>query len=119
MMKRGEVYIASLDPVVGSEQGGRRPVVIIQNDAGNLHAPTVIVIPVTASTRKPPLPTHAAIPAGDGGLSRPSIALCEQLRTLEKARLGRRLGAVSLRTLHSIERALRVSLDIPEKTCTS
>jgi len=111
-MKRGEVYIAQLDPVVGSEQGGRRPVIIIQNDRGNLHAPTVIAVPLTASTRKPPLPTHAAIPAGDGGLSRPSIALCEQVRTLEKARLGRRLGAVSQPTLRAIEHAVGVSLDL-------
>ncbi len=111
-MKRGDVYIAGLDPVVGSEQGGTRPVVIIQNDTGNLHAPTVIAVPVTSSTGKPALPTHAALAAGEGGLWRHSIALCEQVRTLEKARLGRRLGTVSPGALHTIEQALRVSLDI-------
>ena len=111
-MKRGDVYIAALDPVVGSEQGGTRPVVIIQNNTGNLHAPTVIVVPLTSSTGKPELPTHAFLPTGEGGLWRNSIALCEQVRTLEKARLGRRLGMVSADALRGIEKALQVSLDI-------
>ena len=111
-MKRGDVYMAGLDPVIGSEQGGTRPVVIIQNNTGNLHAPTVIAVPVTSSTGKPPLPTHAVLPAGEGGLWRDSIALCEQVRTLEKARLTRRLGAVSADALRGIEKALQVSLDI-------
>jgi len=111
-MKRGDVYMAGLDPVIGSEQGGTRPVVIIQNNTGNLHAPTVIAVPVTSSTGKPPLPTHALLPAGEGGLWRDSIALCEQVRTLEKARLTRRLGAVSADALRGIEKALQVSLDI-------
>ena len=104
--------MAGLDPVIGSEQGGTRPVVIIQNDTGNRHAPTVIAVPVTSSLFKPALPTHAVLPAGEGGLWRDSIALCEQVRTLEKARLGRRLGAVSAEALRGIERALQVSLDI-------
>lgn len=108
--------MAALDPVIGSEQGGTRPVVIIQNNTGNLHAPTVIAVPVTSSTGKPALPTHAALSAGEGGLWRDSIALCEQVRTLEKARLGRRLGAVGADALRSIERALQVSLDISRET---
>ena len=111
-MKRGDVYMAGLDPVIGSEQGGYRPVVIIQNDTGNQHAPTVIAVPVTSSGGKPPLPTHALLPLGEGGLWRDSIALCEQVRTLEKSRLGRRLGAVSASAMRGIERALQVSLDI-------
>ena len=111
-MKRGDIYMAELDPVIGSEQGGTRPVVIIQNNTGNLHAPTVIAVPVTSSTGKPALPTHAFLPAGEGGLWRDSIALCEQVRTLEKARLGRRLGAVGADALRGIEKALQVSLDI-------
>ena len=110
-MKRGDVYMAVLDPVLGSEQGGRRPVVIMQNDIGNLHSPTIIAVPLTAST-KPPLPTHALIPGGEGGLWRDSIALCEQVRTLEKTRLGRRLGALGEQSLRTVERALQVSLDI-------
>lgn len=105
--------MAALDPVIGSEQGGVRPVVIVQNDAGNLHAPTVIIIPLTASRRKPALPTHAAIPLGEAGLWRPSTALCEQVRTVEKTRLSRHLGTVSPQSLRAIERALQVSLDMP------
>ena len=112
-MKRGDVYMAGLDPVIGSEQGGKRPVVIIQNDIGNLHAPTVIVVPLTGSTQKPALPTHVAVAAGEGGLWRDSIALCEQVRTLEKTRLIRRLGALSSQTMRLIGQALQVSLDIP------
>ena len=111
-MKRGDVYMAGLDPVIGSEQGGTRPVVIIQNNTGNLHAPTVIAVPVTSSAGKPPLPTHAPLAAGEGGLWLDSIALCEQVRTLEKARLSRKLGSVSDASLRLIDRALQVSLDI-------
>lgn len=103
--------MAVLDPVIGSEQGGNRPVVIIQNNTGNLHAPTVIAVPVTSSL-KPALPTHAFLPAGEGGLWRDSIALCEQVRTLEKTRLGRRLGAVGANAMRGVEKALQVSLDI-------
>lgn len=104
--------MAGLDPVVGSEQGGRRPVVIIQNDIGNLHAPTVIAVPLTGSTLKPAMPTHAQIPQGEGGLWRASIALCEQVRTLEKTRLGRRLGALTPERMRDVERAVQISLDI-------
>lgn len=104
--------MAGLDPVVGSEQGGYRPVVIIQNDTGNLYAPTVIAVPVTSSEGKPPLPTHAPLAAGAGGLWRDSIALCEQVRTLEKSRLRRRLGSLDGQSLRGVERALKVSLDM-------
>ena len=76
--------MAELDPVVGSEQGGCRPVLIIQNDMGNLHAPTVIAVPLTGSTNKPALPTHVRVARGEGGLWRESTVLCEQVRTLEK-----------------------------------
>ena len=111
-MKRGDVYLAALDPVIGSEQGGTRPVVIIQNDVGNLHAPTVIAVPLTGSTRKPPLPTHVPIEEGEGGLWRASIALCEQVRTLEKTRLIRYLGTLETDTLRRLDQALRISMDI-------
>lgn len=111
-MKRGDIYMAGLDPVIGSEQGGYRPVVIIQNNTGNLHAPTVIAVPVTSSAAKPPLPTHAFLPAGEGGLWRDSIALCEQVRTLEKSRLTRHLGTAGSGAMRAIERALQISLDM-------
>ena len=111
-MKRGDIYMAELDPVVGSEQGGTRPVAIIQNDMGNLHSPTVIAVPLTGSTGKPALPTHVHIPRGEGGLWRESIVLCEQVRTLEKTRLRRRLGALAPESMRRVERALGVSLDM-------
>ena len=84
MMKRGDIYRADLDPVIGSEQGGIRPVVIVQNDKGNRHSPTVIVAAITTSRKKPALPLHVPITPGESGLSQPSVVLCEQLRTLEK-----------------------------------
>ena len=104
--------MAELDPVIGSEQGGRRPVIIIQNDLGNLHAPTVIAVPLTGSTGKPPLPTHAHLPCGEGGLWRASTALCEQVRTLEKTRLSRRIGSLGAEAMRRVEYALQVSLDM-------
>lgn len=104
--------MAELDPVVGSEQGGRRPVLIIQNDMGNLHAPTVIAVPLTGSQSKPTLPTHVTIAAGEGGLWRESIVLCEQVRTLEKTRLQRLVGTLSIEKIRQVEKALFVSLDI-------
>ena len=104
--------MAELDPVVGSEQGGRRPVLIIQNDMGNLHAPTVIAVPLTGAPGKPALPTHVRIRRGEGGLWRESTVLCEQVRTLEKTRLGRRLGELSARSMKEVEKALFVSLDM-------
>ncbi len=111
-MKRGEIYLAELDPVIGSEQGGRRPVIIIQNDMGNLHSPTVIAVPLTGSTRKPALPTHVALSAGEAGLARPSVVLCEQVRTLEKSRLSRLLGTIDARRLMQVERALAISMEL-------
>lgn len=111
-MKRGEIYMAELDPVIGSEQGGRRPVLIVQNDRGNRYSPTVIVVPLTSSERKPGLPTHVYLPKGSGGLKKPSVVLCEQVRTLEKTRLTRYMGSLDAENLREVERALSVSLDM-------
>ncbi|MBQ8150606.1 MAG: type II toxin-antitoxin system PemK/MazF family toxin [Clostridia bacterium] len=111
-MKRGDIYMAGLDPVVGSEQGGRRPVLIVQNDRGNRYSPTVIVVPLTGSERKPALPTHVYLPAGPAGLRKPSVVLCEQVRTLEKSRLTRYMGSLDAETLRKVEKALGVSLDM-------
>lgn len=111
-VKRGDVYMAELDPVVGSEQGGRRPVLLIQNDLGNRFAPTVIAVPLTASRRKPDLPTHVGVAGGEGGLWHDSIVLCEQVRTLEKSRLIKRLGTLSPLRMKAVEAALSVSLDM-------
>lgn len=109
-MKRGEIYKADLDPVLGSEQGGVRPVLIIQNDIGNLHSPTVIVAAITSRIKKPKLPTHVPITAEESGLERESLILLEQVRTLEKQRLQKRLGQVSPEVMARVEKALCISL---------
>ena len=109
-MKRGEIYRANLDPVVGSEQGGIRPVVIIQNDMGNRHSTTVIVAAVTTSSKKPNLPVHVAVTAEESGLRYDSVVLLEQVRTLEKSRLTKYLGCVKPDAMRRIDRALALSL---------
>ena len=109
-MKRGDIYRADLDPVVGSEQGGLRPVVIIKNDIGNLHSPTVIVAAVTTRQKKAALPVHVRITAAESGLARDSVVLTEQVRTLEKTRLTRYLGTLSDEAMRRIDHALQMSL---------
>ncbi len=110
--KRGDVVLADLSPVIGSEQGGIRPVLIIQNNMGNEHAPTVIVGAITAQQSKAKLPTHVEIKAGNFGLSRDSVILLEQIRTIDKARLTQRIGHVSLDILDSVDHALIISLGL-------
>ena len=109
-MKRGEIYRADLDPVVGSEQGGVRPVVILQNDIGNKHSTTVIVAAVTTRAKKPRLPVHVTITAQESGLKYDSVVLLEQLRTLEKSRLSKYLGCLGQDAMRRIDRALALSL---------
>ena len=109
-MKRGDIWRADLDPVVGSEQGGVRPVVIIQNDIGNLYSPTVIVAAVTTRRKKPSLPVHVPITAEESGLRQDSVVLTEQVRTLEKTRLTRYLGTLGEEAMRRIDRALGMSL---------
>ena len=110
MMKRGDVYRANLDPVQGSEQGGVRPVVIVQNDLGNLSSPTVIVAPLTSQQKKRSQKTHVEVLPPEGGLRYPSQILCEQLRTLEKTRLSRYLGTLTSDTLRRVDAALAAAL---------
>ena len=95
-IKRGDIFFADLSPVVGSEQGGQRPVVIIQNDVGNQHAPTVIVAPITAQISKPKMPTHVGLPSEleNTGIARDSVILLEQIRTIDKRRLQDKIGLV-------------------------
>ncbi|MBQ8555656.1 MAG: type II toxin-antitoxin system PemK/MazF family toxin [Clostridia bacterium] len=113
-MKRGDIYRADLDPVIGSEQGGIRPVLIIQNDKGNLHSPTVIVAAITTKRKKIELPVHVPITAQESGLARDSVVLTEQVRTLEKSRLTRYLGTLDARAMARIDEALRQSLGTHE-----
>ena len=107
---RGDIFIADLDPVVGSEQGGVRPVLVVQNERGNRFSPTVICAAMTSRTGKHDLPTHVWIAARDSGLTRDSLVLCEQIRTLEKRRLRARAGRVEGLALERVNRALCAAL---------
>ncbi len=110
--KRGDIFYADLSPVVGSEQGGLRPVLIIQNDIGNRYSPTVIAAAITSQRFKTQLPTHIQVDAQDCGLSKDSIVLLEQVRTLDKQRLKERMGNLGERDMIRVNRALSVSLGI-------
>lgn len=112
MVTRGEIYIAGLDPIVGSEQGGTRPVLIVQNDTGNRFSPTVVALAVTSQIAKARLPTHVLVPAGESGLSCDSVVLAEQIRTLDKRRLRDRIGRVPAAKMAEVDAALRVSLGL-------
>ena len=111
-VKRGEVFYADLSPVVGSEQGGVRPVLIVQNDVGNCHSPTVIAAAITSKQDKTNLPTHIGIKAGTGGLTRDSVVLLEQVRTIDKSRLRDYIGHLDFSDLLRVNRALMVSMDL-------
>ncbi len=113
-MKRGDLYFADLDPVIGSEQGGMRPVLIIQNDLGNRFSPTVIILPLTSKINKTPLRTHVPLLPPQGGIRKPSIILCEQVRTLEKSRLTKYLGALSPEKMGLVEKALAAAVGVKE-----
>ena len=115
-MLRGEIYRAALDPVLGSEQGGTRPVVVVQNNVGNRYSPTVIVLAVTSRMNKARLPTHIEVPSPIGGLPRDSVILAEQVRTLDKQRLLERLGALPESVMAQVDRALLMSLGIGART---
>ncbi len=112
IVKRGEIYYADLSPVVGSEQGGVRPVLIVQNDVGNKYSPTVIAAAITSRTAKNDLPTHIFVDASTCGLTRDSIVLLEQMRTLDKRRLRERMGALDAPLMLQIDRAISVSLGL-------
>ena len=112
-VKRGDIYYADLSPVVGSEQGGVRPVLIIQNDTGNRYSPTVIAAAITSQTGKARLPTHIDLPvAQSSGLSRDSVVLLEQLRTLDKKRLRERMGRVDGAVMEKVDAAIAVSFGL-------
>lgn len=109
--KRGEIYMADLDPATGSEQGGIRPVLIIQNNTGNRFSPTVIAVPIT-SRKKNDQPTHVQL-GNNYGLPKDSLLFAEQPRTLDKSRLRERMGQVDCSAMERINRALRISMGIP------
>jgi len=111
-VKRGDIYFADLSPVVGSEQGGMRPVLIVQNDTGNRHSPTVIAAAITSQTGKARLPTHIMLCAPDCGLSRDSVILLEQIRTIDKSRLRERMGRLDDATMTKVDNAISVSFGL-------
>ena len=111
-VKRGDIFYADLSPVVGSEQGGTRPVLIVQNDTGNRHSPTVIAAAITSQTGKARLPTHISLSGHDVGLSRDSIVLLEQIRTIDKQRLKERMGVLDATSMDKINNALQISFGL-------
>ena len=113
-VKRGDIYYADLNPVVGSEQGDFRPALIVQNDIGNKYSPTVIVIPITGKLRKKPLPTHVFI-SKSCGLVRDSLALTEQIRAIDRSRLGDYIGSIGKSAMSRIDAALLVSVGLNTK----
>ena len=112
MVKRGDVFYADLSPVVGSEQGGVRPVLIVQNDVGNKFSPTVIAAAITSQRFKTSLPTHIQVNADGCGLAKDSIVLLEQVRTIDKRRLKEKMGNLNEKEMNRIDKALSVSLGI-------
>ena len=113
IVKRGDMFYADLSPVIGSEQGGIRPVVIIQNDIGNRHSPTVIAAAITSQTGKNKLPTHIEIGSDDNGLKSDSVVLTEQIRTIDKSRLKEKIGHISDdMVMNKINNALGVSFGL-------
>ena len=111
-IKRGEIYYADLSPVIGSEQGGVRPVLIIQNDIGNKYSPTVIAAAITSQREKTKLPTHISVDAVGCGLAKDSIVLLEQVRTIDKKRLKEKMGALDINAMGKVDKALSVSFGL-------
>ena len=111
-VKRGELYYADLSPVVGSEQGGIRPVLVVQNDIGNKYSPTIIAAAVTSKINKARLPTNIELPSAYG-LAKDSVILLEQIRTLDKRRLKERIGELPPATMNRVNRAILISLGFP------
>ena len=112
MVRRGEIYYADLSPVVGSEQGGVRPVLIVQNDVGNKHSPTVIAAAITSQREKAKLPTHIELRAASCGLSQDSVVLLEQIRTIDKRRLKERMGELDAPAMSQVNNALEISFGL-------
>ncbi len=112
IVKRGDIFYADLSPVVGSEQGGMRPVLIVQNDTGNKHSPTVIAAAITSQTSKARLPTHIELNAQSVGLTRDSVILLEQIRTIDKSRLRERMGKLDDNTMTKVDNAIAVSFGL-------
>ncbi|MGE5558873.1 MAG: type II toxin-antitoxin system PemK/MazF family toxin [Bacillota bacterium] len=113
-VNRGDIFYASLNPVVGSEQGGLRPVLVLQNDIGNTYSPTTIVAAITSQIKKGKLPTHVELSAQRYGLEKDSVILLEQIRTVDKQRLREKITRLDEKTMMKVNMALIISLGLPE-----
>ena len=111
-IKRGELYYADLSPVVGSEQGGVRPVLIVQNDVGNKYSPTIIAAAVTSKINKAKLPTHIELPCNSYGLQKDSVILLEQIRTIDKQRLKEKMGCLDPQAMSQVNKAITISFGL-------
>lgn len=114
LIKRGDIYLADLDPAIGSEQGGIRPILVVQNDYGNLHSRTLICAPITSRMDKTNIPTHVYLDPWDNPVTTESYVLMEQLRTIDRVRLKQRMGRISAQVMPEIEQALRISIGLEE-----
>lgn len=114
IVRRGDIFYADLSPVVGSEQGGTRPVLIVQNDTGNKYSPTVIAAAITSQTGKARLPTHINIAGGSVGLSKDSVILLEQIRTIDKRRLREHMGKLDDAHMHLVDDAIAISFGLQD-----
>jgi len=114
IIKRGDIFYGDLSPVIGSEQGGIRPVLIVQNDIGNKYSPTVIVAAITSQINKAKLPTHVEINAEEYGITKDSVILLEQIRTIDKKRLKERIGHLSDDLMKKVDDALQISFGLAE-----
>ncbi len=114
MIKRGEIYFAQLNPVIGSEQGGIRPVLVVQNDIGNQYSPTTIILAITSQINKAKLPTHVELKTSVYGLERDSVILAEQIRTIDKSRLKQRIAVLNVELMNKVDKALTMSLGLSE-----
>lgn len=116
IVKRGDIFYADLSPVVGSEQGGVRPVLVIQNDIGNKYSPTIIIAAITSQINKAKLPTHIEISAEEYGLTKDSVILLEQIRTIDKKRLKERIGHLSDELMKKVDECIQVSFGLVDYT---
>ena len=113
-VKRGDIFYAELSPVIGSEQGGIRPVLIVQNDIGNQYSPTTIVVAITSQISKAKLPTHVEVSAKESKLNRDSVALTEQVRTIDKKRLKEKVSTIGAETMKKVNEALKISFGLQD-----
>ncbi len=114
MVRRGDIFYANLNPVIGSEQGGLRPVLILQNDIGNTYSPTTIIAAITSRIKRAKLPTHIELKSNRYRLEKDSVVLLEQLRTIDKQRLKERIGHLDEETMAKVNNALGISLSLKE-----